>query len=83
MCGEYLDVDIFPVFRTAQKKRGKRFKPTSQTMQRYNQRRRETELERLVLTNFHNSGLFFNLTWSDQTLPSNEKQARNVLNVDM
>ena len=80
VCGEYLDVDIFPVMQVKYNaKRGKRFKPTSETMARYNQRKRETRLEQLVLTNFSEDGLFFNPTWDSESLPKDEREAKRFV----
>lgn len=81
-CGDFLDVDIFPVMTSGKpsKKRGKKYKPTSETMKRYNQRKRETRLERLILTNFGDNGVFFNPSWSDSYLPSSEEDAKRFVN---
>ena len=79
-CGEYLDADIFPVMQSARcKKRGKRYKPTSETMQRYNRRKRALKLERLILTNFGDNGVFFNPTWSDDYLPETDEEAKRFV----
>lgn len=78
-CGQYLDVDIYPVMQTARihSKRGKRYKPTPETMARYNQRNRETKLERLVLANFADgTGLFFNPTYDTEHYPADDEQAK-------
>ncbi|MBR6968517.1 MAG: hypothetical protein IKH78_08285 [Ruminococcus sp.] len=77
-CGSYLDVDIFPVMQVyrAGLKRGKKFKPTPETMARYNQRRRETRIERLVLTNFEGTGIFYNPSYSPEHYPGTEDQCR-------
>lgn len=80
-CGSYLDIDIFPVFRDSRAgvKRGKRFKPSPDTMVRYNQRRRETRLERLVLSNFEDSGLFFNPSFDPEHYPASDEECRRVV----
>ena len=80
-CGEFLDVDIFPVMQSTKpsRKRGKKYKPTSETMQRYNQRKRETRLERLILTNFGESGVFFNPSWDNDHLPDTEEEAKRFV----
>lgn len=81
--GEYMDVDIFPIMQQRYKQAGrsKRFKPTSGTMERYNQRRREKRLERLVLANFADTGVFFNPTYAPEHYPDTEDQAkRNISN---
>ena len=82
-CGDYLDVDIFPIMQAKAKTSGraKRFKPTSATMARYNQRCRELRLERLVLTNFRHDGLFFTPTYRQECYPSSDEEGKkNVRN---
>lgn len=79
-CGSYLDVDIFPVLYDSRAglKRGKRYKPTADTMLRYNQRRRETRIERLVLENFEGSGVFFNPSFDSAHYPADEEECRRI-----
>ena len=48
-CGEYLEVEIFPVYTKA-KGRGKRKRPTSDTQKQLNQRHAEGKLCRLLHT---------------------------------
>lgn len=80
-CGEYLDIDIFPIMQAKHKASGrsKRFKPTSATMARYNQRCRETRLERLVMANFMRDGLFFTPTYRSASYPKTDEEGKKNL----
>lgn len=60
-CGEFLEVDIFPVFEY-QRGRSKKRKPTTETQQRLNQRNAERKLTRLLNTNFTKRDIRFDLT---------------------
>ena len=64
ICGEYMEVEIFPVYTKA-KGRGKRKKPTSEIQQRLNRRHAEGKLRRLLHTNFTPSDLFATLTFDE------------------
>ena len=77
-CGEYLEVEIFPVYTKA-KGRGKRRKPTSDTQQRLNQRHAEGKLRRLLHTNFTPSDLFVTLTFDDARLPASVEDAQRTI----
>ncbi len=73
-CGNYLEVDIFPVFEH-QHSRGKKRKPTSATQKRLNQKNAERKLIRLLNTNFSDSDIRFDLTYSEKNLPSTPEEA--------
>ena len=77
-CGEYLEVEIFPVYTKA-KGREKRKKPTSDTQQRLNQRHAEGKLRRLLHTNFTPSDLFVTLTFDDAHLPTSVEDAQRKI----
>lgn len=84
-CGEYLDVDVFPVFDTgrATKKRRARYKATSAMQARLNQKNAERELTRVLNANFRRGDISVTLTYRDDALPSDEaeamRDARNFL----
>lgn len=79
-CGEYIDIDLFPVFKHTSGKRKKKAKPTSQTQERYNQRCRELKLNRLVMQNFEpGEALFYNPSYDDEHLPADEEAAARSL----
>jgi hypothetical protein len=77
-CGEYLEVEIFPVYTKA-KGRGKRKKPTSDTQQRLNRRHAEGKLRRLLHTNFTPSDLFLTLTFDDAHMPASVEDAQREI----
>lgn len=77
-CGDYLEVEIFPVYTKA-KGRGKRKKPTSAIQQRLNQRHAEGKLRRLLHTNFTEDDLFVTLTFDDAHLPASVEDAQRLL----
>ena len=81
-CGDFLEVDIFPVFKK-QRGRGKKAKPTTETQQRLNQRNAERKLIRLLNTNFTSRDIRFDLTYDDEHYPDSpeeaQKQCRNFL----
>ena len=76
-CGEYLEVEIFPVYTKA-RGRGKRKKPTSEIQQRLNQQHAEGKLRRLLHTNFTPSDLFVTLTFDDAHLPASVEDAQRL-----
>ena len=78
ICGEYMDVEIFPVYTKA-KGRGKRKKPTSEIQQRLNQRHAEGKLRRLLHTNFTERDLFVTLTFDDAHLPPSVEDVQKLL----
>ena len=78
ICGEYMEVEIFPVYTKA-KWRGKRKKPTSEIQQRLNQRHAEGKLRRLLHTNFTAKDLFVTLTFNDANLPVSVEEAQRLL----
>ena len=77
-CGDYLEVEIFPVYAHA-KKRGKRKKPTSEIQQRLNQRHAEGKLRRLLHTNFTEADLFVTLTFDDNHVPESVEDAQRLV----
>lgn len=77
-CGEYLDGDIYPVFRTPGKRR-KRFKPTRQTQERLNLRNSRRRLLRLLRTNFHENELHLTITYENNELPETPQAAERLI----
>lgn len=76
-CNEYLDIDVFPVFKQSTKgKRKKKAKPTSITQEKYNHQCRVKKLERLVMANFKpGEALFYNPSYNDANLPTDDAAA--------
>jgi len=81
-CGDYLEVNIFPVFKT-QKGRGKKAKPTSEVQARLNEHNAEQKLIRILNANFTADDLELHLTYRDENLPETpeeaERDAQNFL----
>ena len=77
-CGEYMEVEIFPVYTKA-KGRGKRKKPTTEIQQRLNQRHAEGKLRRLLHTNFTVFDLFVTLTFDEAHLPASVEEAQRLI----
>ncbi len=77
-CGEYLEVDIFPVFEY-QHSRGKKKKPTSDVQKRLNQINAERKLIRLLNTNFTSRDIRFDLTYNADHLPESPEDAQREM----
>lgn len=75
ICGDYMDVDIYPVFRR-QAGRGKKAKPTSEVQEKLNARNAERALVRLLHTNFTKRDYEIHLTYRDADLPKSEEEAK-------
>jgi len=78
LCGEYLEIDIFPVFEY-QKGRGKKSKPTSETQKKLNQRNAERKLIRLLNTNFTKKDIRFDLTYDETHRPETPEDAQREM----
>lgn len=74
-CGNYLEVDIFPVF-AKQRGRGKRKKPTREVQERLNEHNAEQKLTRLLNANFTGEDIEIHLTYTDENLPETPDQAK-------
>lgn len=80
-CGEYLDVDIYPVFEQPIRSRKAKYKETPDTQKKLNQRNAERKLARLLNTNFTENDDQLNLTYADSYHPETAEQAqRDVQN---
>ena len=77
-CGEYLEIDIFPVFEY-QRGRSKKRKPTSETMKKLNQRNAERKLIRLLNTNFTKEDIRFDLTYDSDHCPDSPEDAQREM----
>lgn len=79
-CGNYLEVDIFPVFQK-QSGRGKKAKPTSEVQARLNEHNAEQKLIRILNANFTPEDIEIHLTYTDENLPDTPEEAeRDVAN---
>lgn len=79
MCGEYLDVFIYPVYLSASKRasRSRRAKPSSEAQRKLNQKHREQKLARLLHANFTPEDIEIHLTYARQ--PENDEAAKRAL----
>lgn len=73
--GDYIDVDIYPAYRR-QKSRSKKYKPTTEVMQRLNSKNREKHLTYLCNENFTSCDIRLDLTYSPENHPEDEEQAK-------
>lgn len=84
-CGEYLEVDVYPVFEARGGKRTRRakYKPTSAMQARLNQKHAERELVRILNDNFTEKDISVTLTFRNGCLPDTyedaERFAKNFL----
>ncbi len=80
--GNYLEVDIYPVFGRAGQRRS-RYKPTSECQKELNRRNAEKKLIRLMNANFTEDDYKIELTYRNDTLPEDDdaalKELRNFL----
>ena len=76
--GNYLEVDIYPVFGRAGQRRSK-YKPTSECQRELNRKNTEMKLTRLLNTNFTEDDLRFDLTYSPDNLPEGDDAALREL----
>ena len=77
-CGDYLDVNIYPVYTKAQV-RSRKAKPTSETQQKLNDMNAELKLIRIANANFTDHDLKVELTYSDKHLPEDDEAAAREL----
>lgn len=77
-CGDYLEIDIFPVFEK-QRGRSRKRKPTSEVQKRLNQHNAERKLIRLLNTNFTKRDIRFDLTYDKDHLPDSPKDAQRQM----
>ena len=76
-CGEnYIDMVVYPAYCTPQGKRRKRYRPTSDTQQRLNDKHREEYLTRLMNTNFTEDDYKVDITYKNEYLPETLEQAK-------
>lgn len=75
-CGNYLDAQIYPVFKY-QTGRRKKAKPTLQIQEKLNQINAEHRFVRLVHNNFTSDDLALDLTYTDELRPTSEDIAEN------
>ena len=77
-CGDYLDVDIYPVHAKTLNRR-KKAKPTSETQQKLNDMRAEKKLVRIANANFTTGDIKGTLTFDDKHYPGSDEEAARRL----
>lgn len=75
ICGNYMEVDLFPVF-AKQKGRGRKAKPTSEVQARLNEHNAEELLVRLLNANFTPDDIEIHLTYADREYPKSDNEMR-------
>lgn len=80
ICGDFLEIDIYPVFRRGRASRRIKSKPTSDVQQKLNDKNSKKKLARLINTNFTEDDLKVELTYRDPFNPENDEEAFKDLN---
>lgn len=78
-CGDFLEVDIFPVFAPPRSTRKKKAKPTTEVQRKLNQHNAEQKLIRLANTNFTKRDIRFDLTYSPENEPESPEEAQKKM----
>ena len=79
-CGEFLDVEFFPVYKKSKQRRS-RANPSSEGQKLLNQKRSQRRLTRLIHANFTQADYALHLTYDENNMPESEDVAkRNVQN---
>lgn len=78
-CGDYLEVNLYPVFAPPGPKRKKRFKASTKTQERLNQKNAENKLSRLLNANFTGEDIKCELTYNLKNHPGSEEDAAREL----
>ena len=76
--GNYLEIDIYPVFGRAGQRRSK-YKPTSECQKRLNRKNAEMKLTRLLNANFTETDYKIDLTYREDKLPVDDDAALREL----
>lgn len=77
-CGNYLEIDIYPILRKSLSRKRKA-RPTTATQAKLNQHNAEQKLIRLLNTNFTEDDIRFDLTYEPRYLPKSDEQAAREL----
>ena len=82
ICGDWIYGEVHPTWRAAGKRQGK-FRETTETQQRLNDRRAELWLSAVAHANFHRGDYALHLTFADEELPADaeafERMIRNFM----
>ena len=78
ICGEYLDVYVYPVYKPPGK-RGKKSRPTTDTQAKLNERHSVEKLTRQLHANFTPEDIDFEATYRNGVVPEDSEQAKRDL----
>lgn len=78
-CGDYVEIDIYPVFKTHPKHRRARWRETTETQQRLNEENAARKVVRLANINFTSKDIRFDLTYDPEHLPPTAKEAQHQM----
>lgn len=71
--GDYVDIDVYPVFGKAKTRKAK-YRPTSDQQERINRRNAKLKLTRLLNANFTAADILVHLTYRQECLPGNDEE---------
>lgn len=74
--GPITEVEVYPVYARAMKRRAKKCKPTGEAQQRVNARNAQKKVERLMNANFDEGDLWGTFGWDDVHLPKSMEEAQ-------
>ena len=77
-CGDYMDVNIYPVYNKTPYKR-KKAKPTSETQQKINDKNAEQNLIRIANANFTENDIKVDLTYRKDVRPQTYEDSQREL----
>lgn len=77
--GNYLEVNLYPVYITARGRRKKKRKPSRECQKKLNQHNAERQLARIMAANFTNDDYKLELTYSPEYLPEDMESAKRDL----
>lgn len=76
--GDYVDIDVYPVFGKAKTRKAK-YRPTSDQQERINRRNAKLKMTRLLNANFTKTDLLVTLTYRQECLPENDEETVKVM----
>ena len=74
-CGDYMDIQIYPVYKMQGKRKAK-YKETRECQKRLNDKNSANALSRLINLNFTENDYALHLTYDDKYLPASPEEAR-------
>lgn len=74
LSGNFLEVEVYPVFAHPRAKRGKKNKPTSEVQKILNMRNAQKELTRKINTNFKEGDLLITVDYDNAHAPDSDEQ---------